>query len=109
MPCEGETCLCKHFGRPKIIFSIANLQVNDSLGGKTMQNFSFGKHCPPCPSCRYLLEVNEVIRREENGGTALEVPYRCYIMKKVRLKKLAVGGKLVFSGLCSFCDIGIWG
>ena len=49
-----KTCLYKHFGGAKALFSYINLQVTDSVGGgKTMQNFLFGGNAP-VPPCRYV-------------------------------------------------------
>ena len=40
-----------HFGGSKALLCYVNLQINIHIGGgETMQNFSFGEHCPVPPS-----------------------------------------------------------
>ena len=50
MPRRGKTCFYTHVGEAKALFSYINLQVTDSVGGKTMQNFSFGGNAPTPPA-----------------------------------------------------------
>ena len=46
----GKTCLYKHLGRAKGIFSILELQVKDSFGGHNHAKFFIWGYCSPAPA-----------------------------------------------------------
>ena len=54
----GKTCLYIYFLGAKALFCYENLHVNDSVGGKIIQYFSFGGIAPLFP-CRYLPDLHE--------------------------------------------------
>ena len=58
----GGTYQLKHFGGAKALFSYANLQISDAIGGgsKIIQNFSFGALLP-VPPCRYVPGPNQAM------------------------------------------------
>ena len=69
----GKTGMYNHFGGGKTLFSYVNLQLNNTVGGKTKQNLSFGSIAPvPPPGTCLLLIINElqktvVINSYSNG------------------------------------------